>query len=66
MSRGGYRRIKPKISFFLATCFLIVLALILTGILFVSIDLSPFETNPRAVIIAVVFAGLAALLLFEW
>ncbi len=61
-----YRRARPKVSFALATAMLITLALALTGILRFDIDLSPLDTNPQAVAVAVVFSILAALLLYEW
>ncbi len=61
-----YRRARPKVSFALATAMLITLALALTGILRLNIDLSPLDTNPQAVAVAVVFSVLAALLLYEW
>jgi hypothetical protein len=61
-----YRRARPKVSFALATAMLIVLALALTGILRFNFDLSPLDTNPQAVAVAVVFSILAALLLYEW
>jgi hypothetical protein len=62
----NYRRARPKVSFALATAMLITLALMLTGILRFNFDLSPLDTNPQAVVIAVVFSILAALLLYEW
>lgn len=61
-----YRRARPKVSFALATAMLITLGLILSGILHVDVDLTPLETNPQAVGIAIVFAIIAALLLYEW
>jgi hypothetical protein len=61
-----YRHTKPKVSFALATAMLITLALILTGILHVSVDLSVIDTNPQLVAVALVFSLIAALLLYEW
>ena len=43
-----------------------VLALWLTGILQIQIDLTPVDTNPTAVLVALVMSLLAALLLYEW
>jgi uncharacterized membrane protein len=63
---NGYHRTKPKISFMLATCCLFLMALVLTGIFQIQVNLDVINTNPRAVVIAVVFVGLAALLLYEW
>ena len=61
-----YRRAKPKVSFALATAMLITLALMLTGILQISVDLSVIDTNPQLVAVALVFSLIAALLLYEW
>ena len=61
-----YRRTKPKFSFTLATAMLITLALMLTGILHVSLDLSVIDTNPQLVAVGLVFSIIAALLLYEW
>ena len=63
---GHYRRARPKVSFALATAMLIMLALVLSGLVHISIDLSAIDTNPQAVVIALVFSVLAALLLYEW
>jgi hypothetical protein len=62
----NYRRARPKVSFALATAMLITLAITLNGILHLNFDLSPLDTNPQAVAVAVVFSILAALLLYEW
>ena len=40
--------------------------LALTGILKIEFDLTPLDTNPQAVIVAIVFSLLAGLLLYEW
>ena len=61
-----YRHTKPKVSFALATAMLITLALMLTGILQISVDLSVIDTNPQLVAVALVFSLIAALLLYEW
>jgi len=61
-----YRRVRPKFSFALATAMIITIALALTGILKIEFDLTPLDANPQAVLIAVVFSLLAALLLYEW
>lgn len=61
-----YRRARPKVSFALATGMLLVIALVLTGILKVSLDFSPLDTNPQAVAVALVFSVIASLLLYEW
>src|SRR5512143_2820538 len=63
---GRYRRMRPVVSFALATAMIIVLALWLTGILQISVDLTPIDTNPTAVLVALVMSLLAALLLYEW
>lgn len=61
-----YRRVRPKVSFALATAMIIVIGLALSGILKIELDWTPLDTNPQAVFIAVVFSLLAALLLYEW
>ncbi len=61
-----YRRMRPKVSFALATAMIITLGLALTGILKIEFDLTPLDTNPQAVIVAIVFSLLAGLLLYEW
>ena len=61
-----YRRARPKVSFALATAMVIVIALILSGILQISIDMAPIENNPQAVALAIVLSIIAALLLYEW
>ncbi len=63
---GRYRRMRPVVSFALATGKIIVIALWLTGILQISVDLMPIDSNPTAVIVALVMTLLAALLLYEW
>jgi hypothetical protein len=45
---------------------IIVLALWLTGILQIQVDLAPIDNNPTAVLVALVMSLLAALLLYEW
>ena len=45
---------------------LIVLALLLSGILHVSVDLTPVADNPQLVAVALLFAAISALLLYEW
>ncbi len=57
---------RPAVSFALATGMIIVIALWLTGILQISVDLTPIDTNPTAVLVALVMSLLAALLLYEW
>ncbi len=61
-----YRRMRPKVSFALATAMIVTLGLALTGILKIEFDLTPLDTNPQAVIVAIVFSLLAGLLLYEW
>lgn len=61
-----YRRVRPKFSFALATAMLVTIALALTGILKIDFDLTPLDTNPQAVAVALVFSVIAALLLYEW
>lgn len=61
-----YRRVRPVVSFTLATGFLFLLAAILTGVLHVELDLSVLDTNQQAVIIALIFSSIAAMLLYEW
>lgn len=63
---GRYRRIRPIVSFTLATGMIIILALWLTGILQIQVDLAPIDENPQAVLVAVVMSLIAALLLYEW
>jgi hypothetical protein len=63
---GRYRRMRPIVSFALATGMIIVLALWLTGILQIQVDLAPIDNNPTAVLVALVMSLLAALLLYEW
>lgn len=63
---GRYRRVRPFVSFALATGMIFVLALWLTGILQIGVDLTPIDTNPTAVLVALVMSLLAALLLYEW
>jgi len=61
-----YHRARPVVSFTLATAMLIILALLLSGILHVSIDLTPVTNNPQLVAVALLFAAISALLLYEW
>ncbi len=61
-----YRRMRPKVSFALATAMIVIIGLMLTGILKVQLDWTPLDTNPQAVAIAIVFSLLAGLLLYEW
>lgn len=61
-----YRRMRPKVSFALATAMIVTMGLALTGILKIEFDLTPLDTNPQAVIVAIVFSLLAGLLLYEW
>ena len=61
-----YRHARPKISFALATAMLVTIGMALTGILKINFDLSPLDTNPQAVAVALVFSVIAALLLYEW
>lgn len=61
-----YRRARPAVSFTLATMMLILLALMLSGVLRVSIDLTPVTSNPQLVAVALLFAAISALLLYEW
>jgi hypothetical protein len=61
-----YRRTRPRVSFALATAMLFVLALALTGVLQFTVDLSVLDTNPQMVAVGLVFAVIAALLLYEW
>ncbi|MGQ9490000.1 MAG: hypothetical protein ACUVR4_08850 [Anaerolineae bacterium] len=61
-----YRRARPKISFALATAMIVTIALVLAGILRIEFDWTPVETNPQAVLIALVLSALAGLLLYEW
>ena len=63
---GRYRRMRPVVSFALATGMIVVLALWLTGILQIQVDVTPVDTNPTAVLVALVMALLSALLLYEW
>ena len=62
----SYRRARPYVSFALATGMLILLALILSGVLRIQIDLAPVTSNPQLVGVALLFAAISALLLFEW
>ena len=61
-----YRRARPFVSFALATAMLVFLALILSGVLQLRIDLAPVTSNPQLVGVALLFAGISALLLYEW
>ena len=61
-----YHRARPVVSFTLATAMLIVLALVLSGILKLSVDFTPITDNPQLVAVALLFAALSALLLYEW
>jgi hypothetical protein len=61
-----YHRARPVVSFTLATAMLIILALLLSGILHISIDLTPITNNPQLVAVALLFAAISALLLYEW
>jgi hypothetical protein len=62
----NYRRARPVVSFALATGMLIFLALLLSGILHLSVDLTPVTNNPQLVAVALLFAAISALLLYEW
>ena len=57
---------RPLVSFTLATGMIVVLALWLTGILQIQIDLAPVDENPTAVLVAIVMSLIAGLLLYEW
>ena len=61
-----YRHARPKVSFALATAMVIVIALMLSGILHISIDMTPIQDNPQAVALAIVLSIIAGLLLYEW
>ncbi len=61
-----YRHARPKISFALATAMLVIIAMALTGILKIDFDLTPLDSNPQSVAVALVFSVIAALLLYEW
>jgi hypothetical protein len=61
-----YRRARPVVSFGLATMMLILLALLLSGVIRLSVDLTPVTGNPQLVAVALLFAGISALLLYEW
>ncbi len=61
-----YHRARPVVSFTLATAMLIFLALILSGILHISVDFRPVTENPQLVAVALLFAAISALLLYEW
>ncbi len=63
---GRYRRMRPLVSFALAAAMIVILALWLTGILRIQVDLTPIDQNPTAVLVAVVMSLIAALLLYEW
>ena len=60
------RHARPKVSFALATAMVIMMALMLTGVLKVNLDLTVLDTNPQLVAVAIVFSLLASLLLYEW
>ncbi len=62
----NYHRARPVVSFTLATIMLIILALLLSGILHLSLDLTPVTDNPQLVAVALLFAAISALLLYEW
>ncbi len=62
----AYRRARPVVSFALATMMLILLALILSGVLQLKIDFTPVTNNPQLVAVSMLFAAIAALLLYEW
>ncbi len=61
-----YHRARPVVSFTLATTMLVFLALILSGILRISVDFSPVTENPQLVAVSFLFAAISALLLYEW
>lgn len=61
-----YRRVRPRFSFALATAMIITIALALTGILRIELDLTPLDTNPQSVLIAIILSVLAGALLYEW
>ena len=61
-----YHRMRPKVSFALATAMVVFIGLVLTGLIKVQLDLTVFDTNPQAVLVGVVLSVLAALLLYEW
>lgn len=62
----SYRRARPAVSFTLATMMLVLLALLLSGVAHISIDLTQVTNNPQLVAVAVLFSAIAALLLYEW
>ncbi len=61
-----YHRARPVVSFALATITLILLALLVSGIVHISVDLTPITANPQLVAVALLFAAISALLLYEW
>ncbi len=61
-----YRRARPVVSFALATIMLIILALALSGVIKISFDLTSVTSNPQLVAVSLLFAAIAALLLYEW
>lgn len=61
-----YRRTRPVVSFALATLMLIVLALLLSGVMTIDINLSVVSSNPQLVGVSLLFAIISALLLYEW
>ncbi|GEM_PF-920069 len=61
-----YYRARPVVSFTLATAMLILLALLLSGVVHISVDLTPITENPQLVAVALLFAAISALLLYEW
>lgn len=66
MSRGGFRRAKPRISFALASLFIILALALLSGGVEIKLRLSNVAHNPQALLVGGIFAAMAILLLYEW
>lgn len=66
--RGGYwgRRAKPRISFALATGFIVLLLLLLSGGVELHFYIERIIDNPAVLLVGAIFALLAIMLLYEW
>jgi|WetSurMetagenome_2_1015567.scaffolds.fasta_scaffold100343_6 hypothetical protein len=66
MSRGNYHRVKPKVSFALASGFIVLVLLLVSGGVEIVPRLERVLRNPQALLVGAIFALLAMLLLWEW
>jgi hypothetical protein len=62
----GFRRTKPRISFALATLFIVLLLFLLSGGAELTLRLERIAERPEILLVGGIFAFMAILLLYEW